>query len=159
MLNNLCLWYVATKCPECLGSSEGSTIYCLLQNTFSSSFSDLFCCFSDLISISSSSFFSWRFRIVSLLLRSLSSDILWYSQWSACCLSISFWNLTICSSGFSIQLCVYLGSLFSEASPSQSSSADGLSVSLSLRQWSAMGRRGWVGSIRSMSATLTLWKS
>ena len=33
----------------------------------------------------------------------------------------------------------------------QSSSAEGLSVSLSLIQWSARGRRGWLGSTRSIS--------
>ena len=61
--------------------------------------------------------------------------------------SCSLWTFPlVCST-----LCVYLGSLFSEASLPHSSSADGLSVSLSFRQWSAIGRSGWEGSIRSMS--------
>ena len=55
-----------------------------------------------------------------------------------------------CRGEFS-KLEAYLGSDFSVASLPQSSSAEGLSVSLSLRQWSARGRRGWLGSTRSIS--------
>ena len=65
-------------------------------------------------------------------------------------LSISSCSLWMCLL-VCFTLCVYLDSLFSEASLPHSSSAYGLSVSLSFRQWSDMGRRGWEGSIRSMS--------